>query len=106
MRTGKIRLQDDRLLICGDRFVELTEIVERSAEVAMGFRIIGFDLDGLAIRGNRLVEIALIAERNAEIGMGFRIIGFDPDGLAIRCNCLVELALTRSALPRLEWASA
>jgi hypothetical protein len=45
MSLGVVRLDADRLAICGDRLVELALALERIAEVGMGLGVVRLDAD-------------------------------------------------------------
>ena len=60
MRLGIVGFDADRLATCGDRFVELALVRQRTAEVGMSRGKVGFDADRLAICGDRFVELALL----------------------------------------------
>ena len=55
---GIVRLDADRLAICGDRLVELALVLECIAEVGISLGIVRLDADRLAICGDRLVKLA------------------------------------------------
>ena len=67
MGLGVVRLDADRLAICGDRLVELALVLERYAEIGVGLGIVRLDADRLAICGDRLVELALVLERSPRL---------------------------------------
>src|SRR5580704_1352864 len=66
-------------------------------EVAVGFRIVGVDFQGLLVLGNSLVQLSLLKESRAKVAVGFRIVGVDFQGLLILGNSLVQLSLLKES---------
>src|SRR5215467_1229315 len=68
VHPGVTRADAERRMASRDCVVGLALLAQHGRQVAMGFREIGLDRNGLAERGNRLVEAALLLQDGAEIG--------------------------------------
>src|SRR5215475_1518089 len=68
MHPGVTRADAERHMASRDCVVGLALLAQHGRQVAMGFREIGLDRNGLAERANRLVEAALLLQDGAEIG--------------------------------------
>ena len=76
-----------------DRFVHIALLEQRVAEVVVGFRVVGIDLQRLLVMDDRFVHIALLEQRVAEVVVGFRVVGFDLQRLLVMSDRFVHAAL-------------
>ncbi len=67
-RFGKTGSSRDGTLIGRDRLVELPRVVQRIAEIAVSWRIVGPKGDGLLISGDGRSELADLPQHIGEIG--------------------------------------
>jgi hypothetical protein len=82
MGLRQIRFELKRAATRDNCFLELTSFPQRVAQVVVGLRIVGFELERAAISGDGLVEPACRAAGFAEIAMSGGIIRVEDDGLA------------------------
>ena len=78
-RTGVLRSELQGLPKMNDRLIALSAGGQRRAKVVVGFRVIGFDFDGLLVLGGGLVELSPIRQArprwlwvSARLGLSFR----------------------------------
>ena len=67
----------------GDGLVHLPAAGQDDAQVVVGVRVVGLDIQGLAVMGDGLVELSAAGQRQAEVVMGIRVVGLDFQGLAV-----------------------
>ena len=82
----------------GDRFVHPALLEQNVAEVVVGFRKVGLDLQRLLVMGDRFVHPALLEQRVAEVVVGFRVVGFDLQRLLVMGDRFVHLALLEQSV--------
>ena len=68
------------------------------AEVVVGFRVVGIDLQRLLVMGDRFVHLALLEQRVAEVVVGIRVVGFDLQRLLVMGDRFVHLALLEQSV--------
>ena len=65
MRLGVIGLDVEGPAVAGNGLIQLSQVLERIAEVAMRICVIGLDGEGLVVAGNGLIQPPQVLERIA-----------------------------------------
>ena len=61
MGFGEVGLDFQRLLVMGDRRVDLATASKNVTEVVVGSRVVGLDFQRLSVLGDRRVDLAAVA---------------------------------------------
>ena len=82
-RFGRIAIEAERLLECGNRVGVLVDRQEHLAAAAVVAPFVRIDLDGAVDQGDRLLGVAGLAGEQAQPMVGVGLIGMLGDDLAI-----------------------
>lgn len=88
-----VGVERDRSIETGEGSIQLPELPEHEAEIAMSYRVIGLDRDGPVEILNRLLQIAGLAGQHAHSGERMKLIGLGVEYLQVDLAGGRELSL-------------
>ena len=101
----RIRLESDRLLTVSQRFLGLTAIQQRLAEVGLGRGECRLQFDGEPEMLERLLRLAQLTESDAQVAVGLREVGTQLKSAAKLCDGLRMPSQPFQGRARLQSAS-